>query len=136
MYSIYVISLVLMGLSGVLLDSHRRSWRSAQQDAELSDRDRRFALGQYRRRMQASSIIGGLGAAIGMSPIIPRTPLWIAVYLASLVGACACILILALLDLVASQQNFRRLRSEQLTAEAKLARELQAAREAAEQDAR
>src|SRR5687768_14182747 len=135
MFSVYVISLVLIGLSGVLLDWHRRSLRNAQHDAALNERDRRFALAQYRRRMQASAIIGMLGAAIGVSPLIPRTPLWMAAYVASLAGACACIMLLAMLDLLASQQNFRRLRSEQLTAEAKLARELQTVRDAAERDA-
>ena len=134
MLSIYVISLVLLGLSGLLLDWHRRSWRNAQHDAALSDRDRRFALAQYRRRTQASAIIGVLGAAIGVGPVVPRTPLWMTAYLVSLIGACACILLLALVDLLASQQNFRRVRSEQMTAEAKLARELQLAREAAERD--
>ena len=135
MLSIYVISLVLLGLSGLLLDWHRRSWRNAQHDPTLSDRDRRFALAQYRRRMQASTIIGVLGAAIGVGPLVPRTPLWMVAYLASLIGACACIMLLGLLDLLASQQNVRRLRSEQMTAEAKLARELKLAREATEREA-
>jgi hypothetical protein len=135
MLSIYVISLGLLGLSGLLLDWHRRSWQSARQDSTLNDRDRRFALAQYRRRMQASATIGALGAAIGVGPIVPRAPLWMAAYLASLVGACACIMLLALLDVLASQQNFRRIRSEQMTAEAQLARELRIARDAAKRDA-
>ena len=62
MIATYIVSLLLIGLSGVLLDMHRRSWRAAEQDASLSASDRRFARSQYRRRTQASGIIGVLGA--------------------------------------------------------------------------
>ena len=60
-----IVSLLLIGLSGVMLDMHRRSWQNAQQNKDLTPGTRRFALSQYRRRMQASGIIGVLGAAIG-----------------------------------------------------------------------
>ena len=66
MLTIYAISLALIGLSGFMLDLHRRSWRAAEQDESLSDHERRDLQSQYRRRMQASGIIGLLGAAIGI----------------------------------------------------------------------
>jgi hypothetical protein len=124
---------VLMGLSGLMLDMHRRSWRTAQVDASLSESDLRFARSQYRRRTQASGIIGVLGAAIGAGPLIPAEPWPMVVYVASLAGACLCIVLLAGLDAWASQQNYRRLRSEQLTSQLKMAREL--ARNASRNDA-
>lgn len=127
MFTLYAISLSLIGLSGVLIDSHRRSWRAARQDETLGARERRFARSQYLRRMQASSIIGLVGAAIGVRPLIPPEPFPMAVYLATLVGACACIMLLALLDVWATRQHFLRIRDEQLTAEAKLAIELRRA---------
>jgi hypothetical protein len=127
-----IISLILIGLSGVLLDSHRRAWRAAQQDATKSERERRFALAQYRRRMQASGIIGVLGAAIGIGPLVPREPWPLVIYLASLSGACGCIMVLAALDVWATRQYYARLRNEQLTAEIKLARELHAATKSAD----
>lgn len=129
-----IISLILIGLSGVLLDSHRRAWRSAQQDPTKSERERRFALAQYRRRMQASGIIGVLGAAIGIGPLVPREPWPLVVYLASLSGACGCIMLLAALDAWATRQYYARLRNEQLTAQIKLARELHAATKSADAD--
>jgi len=129
-----VISLALLGLSGVLIDSHRRSWRAARQNDNLSDRDRRYAQSQYRRRMQASGIIGVLGAAIGLYPMIPREPGPMAFYLASLVSACACIMLLAFLDAWATRQHYRRVLGERLTAEIKLATELRSARETADAD--
>jgi hypothetical protein len=124
MFSAYAISLLLIGLSGVMLDMHRRCWRSAQQDGSLTDRDRRFARAQYRRRNQASGMIGVLGAAIGVGPLVPPQPWPMVLYVASLAGACLCIVLLAGLDAWATRENFARQRSEQLTAQIKLAREL------------
>jgi hypothetical protein len=128
----YLISLLLIGLSGFLLDWHRRSWRTAQNDTAMPEHERRFALSQYRRRMQASGTIGALGAAIGIGPVVPHKPWAIAIYLAALVGSCACIMLLAAIDAWATRQYFARVRSEQLTAQVKLARELSAACEAAD----
>jgi hypothetical protein len=124
MVAIYATSLVLMGLSGLMLDMHRRSWRAAQQDVTLTDRDRRYAQAQYRRRTQASAIIGVLGAAIGMEPLVPLQPWPMVLYVASLALACGGIMLLAAIDVWATRQNYTRLRSEQLTAQVKLAREL------------
>lgn len=134
MFTIFAVSLVLLGLSGVLIDSHRRSWRAAQQDASLTDRDLRFARSQYRRRMQASGIIGLLGAAIGSRPLVPREPWPMVLYLAALGGACACIMMLAALDAWATRQNYARLRSDQLTAQITLARKLSSTVETRETD--
>lgn len=124
MIATFVISLLLIGLSGVLLDMHRRSWRAAERDETLSPSERRFALSQYRRRTQASAIIGVLGATIGIWPLVPREPWPIALYLASIAGACLAITMLAAIDAWATRQYHARLRSEQMTAQVKLAREL------------
>lgn len=124
MFSAYAISLLLVGLSGVMLDMHRRGWRDAEQDRSLSERDLRFSRAQYRRRSQASGIIGVLGAGIGVWPLVPLKPWTMVLYVASLAGACLCIMLLAALDAWATRQNFARLRSEQLASQIKLAREL------------
>ena len=83
--------------------------------------------------MQASGIIGVLGAAIGMGPLVPREPWPLVIYLASLSGACGCIMLLAALDAWATRQYYARLRNEQLTAQIKLARQLHAARKSADE---
>lgn len=124
MVAIYATSLVLIGLSGLMLDMHRRSWRGAQENASLTERDRRFAMAQFRRRTQGSAIIGLLGAAIALEPLVPARPWPMAIYVASLAGACGCIMVLASLDMFATRQNFLRLHNEQLAAQLKLAREL------------
>jgi hypothetical protein len=74
--------------------------------------------------MQSSAIIGVLGAAIAIYPLVPLR-LWpMTTYMASLAGACGCIMVLAALDAWASRQNFVRLRNEQLADQVKLAREI------------
>jgi hypothetical protein len=120
----YALSLLLMGLAGVLLDMHRRSWRAMEQNAAISPRDRRFARSQYRRRRQASAIIGVLGAAIGIWPVVPMRPWPIVVYVAALGGSCIAIMLLAAIDAWASRQNYVRLQTEQFAAQIRLAREV------------
>jgi hypothetical protein len=124
MIAIYITSLVLMGLSGFLLDVHRRSWRAALADSSLTDRDRRFARSQYRRRNQASAMIGVMGAAVAVKPLVPAEPWPLLIYMGTLTGACVCIMLLAALDVWATRQNYARLRSEQLAAQMKLLREM------------
>jgi hypothetical protein len=128
----FLVSLALLGLSGLLIDSHRRSWRLADAASDFSAQARRFGLSQYRRRMQASSMIGLIGLAIGIGPLVPKRPGPMAFYLATLLAACAWIMLLALLDVLATRQHYRRLRGEQTTAQLKLAMELRAAPESAD----
>jgi hypothetical protein len=119
-----VFSLLLIGLSGLMLDMHRRRWRKAELDATLSPSERRYALSQYRRRTQASGIIGVLGVAIAIGPLVPHRPWPLALYLAALVGPCLAIVLLAALDAWATRQHFARLHSQHLAAQAKLAMEM------------
>jgi hypothetical protein len=119
-----IFSLVLIGLSGVMLDMHRRSWRQAEQDGTLSASERRYALSQYRRRTQASGIIGILGAAIAVGPLVPARPWPYAIYLASIAGSCLAIVILAAIDAWATRQHVARLRLQVLAAQAKMATEM------------
>ena len=91
----------------------------------LPERDKRFARAQYRRRMQASGMIGVMGAAIGIWPLRAAA--------AVADGACTwrccsrhvpgswC---WRLLDVWATRQHFHRLRSEQLATQLQLALEL------------
>jgi hypothetical protein len=131
-----LIPLSLIGLSGYLIDVHRRAWRTAEWDERLSERDRRFAKSQYRRRMQSSGLIGLIGAALGCYPLVPETPLAIAIYLTTLVAACFCIMLSGLLDYWATRQNLRRIHHEHLTEQIKLVRELQSQRAKSKVDRR
>ncbi len=124
MIATYIVSLFLIGLSGLLLDLHRRSWRGAQLDTSLTDADLRFARSQYRRRLQASGTIGVLGAMLGVYPLVPHEPLPITLFLVAISLACMAIMLLAALDSWATRQNYLRLRSEQVADQVKLARDL------------
>ena len=134
MFPAFLISLTLLGLSGLLIDSHRRSWRLAGERSDLSARSERYALAQYRRRMQASGTIGVIGLAIGLGPLVPKRPGPMALYVAALAAACAWIMVLAMVDLWATQQHYRRLRGEQRAAQLRLLSEFRAARESSDGD--
>ncbi|QDU91079.1 hypothetical protein Pla175_44970 [Pirellulimonas nuda] len=116
----YPLSMLLLGVAGYLIDSHRRDWRASLQDAKLPDRKRRFARRQYLRRMQASSIIGVVGALVAVWPIVPRRPAWMAVYLALLVIACMWITLLGLVDAWSSSNRLRDEKAEAAARRAEL----------------
>jgi hypothetical protein len=124
MIGTWIVSLLLMGLSGVLLDLHRRSWRAVRQMDTVSPADFRFARSQYRRRMQASGTIGALGVVLAVYPLVPPAPLSITLYLLAITLSCLAIMLLAVVDVWATRQNFLRLRSEQVAAHVRPTSEL------------
>lgn len=132
MIGVVIISLALLGISGWLIDSHRRTWREALESNKVSNREKRFAGAMYRRRMMASGTIGATGAAIALWPAIPPRPLAITIYLAALLASCAWIMLLALADFVATRHHYRRLRQEQLAKQVELAAEMASLCEAAD----
>ena len=116
-----LISLVLLALAGVLLDSHRREWAAARatggatggaaggaepQDPEPA-RDYRFARRRVVRRTAATAAIAVVGVLIGLWPVTPREPVWVAVYLAALMTLCVAIFLLGIGDAWASSLHYR-----------------------------
>lgn len=126
MFSIHAFSLLLLALSVALLVMHRRSWLAVRDSANSQKHEKRYALAQYRRRMQASGMIAVVGIAIGMGPLVPQRPGSYTLYLGALLVACLGLVLLAGLDLWATRQHYRRMRSEQMTEQIKSAMELQA----------
>jgi len=59
--------------------------------------------------------------------LVPHRPGPMTLYLAALLAGCAWIMLMALLDFWATRQHYHRIRSEQLTAQVRLAMELRAA---------
>lgn len=76
--------------------------------------------------MTASGLIGFLGAAITIHPLVPIRPLPITIYLFILLLACTLIVFLAVFDAFATGLYYQRLRGNQRAAQIKLARELKA----------
>jgi peptidoglycan/LPS O-acetylase OafA/YrhL len=119
------LSLTLLGISGLLLDAHRRKWRAVSADANLSAANRRYAQSEYRRRTRASAGIGVVGLMIAIGPIIPQHPIWFTIYVALLLLTTITILLLALLDIWASSQRFHSLRTAEQILQARMAKEQQ-----------
>jgi len=126
MLAVAIISLTMLGLSGLLIDSHRRTWREARDSASLSQADKQFARAMYGRRMQASGLVGLMGAAIGVWPLIDNQarPIALLVYTAILLSACAWSMALAVLDIWATRRHYHRKRIETLKKQMQLTVEM------------
>jgi hypothetical protein len=124
-----IFSLVLLGTSGLLLDSHRRAWRAVCQNSSTSDSERNFGRRQYVRRMMASGIIGLVGIVIGLGPLVPAQPAPLAIYVLVLLSACCWLMILALVDAWATRHHFRQKRGQFRAEELELVHELKEARQ-------
>lgn len=131
MASTIPLSLVLLGVSGYLIDGHLRAWRGQQEDASLSPRALRSARQQFLRRMQASSLIGCLGALVAIWPVIPRHPVWMGGYVLLLSVASLWIVLLALVDAWATSARMQDLRAQAAVRRAELLTSAAARRSAA-----
>ena len=119
-----IFALLLVGVSTVLVLSHRSARQRVAALEQIDEISRQFAESQYYRRTMASGTIGLLGVAIALAPLVPRRPWPLTAYVAALLCACIWIIILALLDMRSSRSHLRRLENQVISAEAKLAEEL------------
>jgi hypothetical protein len=108
MLSSSLISLALLGLAGALIDGHRRAWRKLAGCDVAGVAERSFGQARFRRRMLASSAIGVIGLLLGLGPLVPRKPLWMAGYLALLGAGCGALVLLGGLDALATGRHQRR----------------------------
>ena len=110
--------IVTFGL--VLLRSHVRSWSQQQVDDTLDDHERDFCERRYRRRMQTTAMLIGVGAMIPVGDqLLPldKSPVWFAIYWTVVLLATLWITFQALGDLaqtkVHSRANLARIRRKQ-----------------------
>lgn len=126
-------ALGLLVVSGLMLDSHRRTWAEAQTNTELvgelQQRQLRAARAQYRRRMQASGLVGVVGGLLLLHPIVPETPLWYVAYASLLSIITAVIFIYGSVDAFANTLRVRKARQHRDDLQTKLEAELRAAQE-------
>jgi len=125
-------ALGLLVVSGLMLDSHRRTWAEAGADTELDDRQRRAARAQFLRRMQASGLVGVVGALLLLHPIVPEKPLWYVAYASLLSIITAIIFVYGSIDAFANTLRVRKARQHRDDMQTKLEAELRAARERSE----
>lgn len=112
---------LVVALAGGLIAFHLRAWRASRFQA-LGRVERDFHRRQFRRRMQASSMMALLGVALFSGQLIPRerwqwfyVSFWCGVFLVVLwvVG-------LALADAVATANHVARLKRQRLAEHAQL----------------
>lgn len=103
---------LLITLSAVLLALHWHGLRGRQRG--VADP---FGATLFRRRLQASALIGVIGAAIAILDRIPKTPVAMLFYLACLLIAWGMLLALGVADLRAIRRHARQVSEEKLLAE-------------------
>ena len=125
-YSLALMSLLLLLAAAGLMVSHVRSWRVFQRqdlDAEEFDYRRR----QFRRRMQTSAMLGILAVVMFAGQTLAEwleSPMSsVILWLVVLLGVC-WIALLAVVDIWATQHHYRRLQDKCLIEQAKLQVEL------------
>jgi hypothetical protein len=118
-----VFCLFLWGVSAALICVHLRTWR---QEALAGGDDLlgQYAWRKFRRRMQASIMIGIAGVAIFVGQWLPQRPVFYLVYWAGVVLWVIWIALLAMADFVATQHHFGRLHGQHLIEHARLKTEL------------
>ena len=134
------VSLLLILLSLVLAVWNRKAWLSAKNglpaggkgladsaaNQRSAQRDIAFAWRQFRRRVQASLMIGLVGIAIFVGQFL-ETPRTIATFWAGVILLLFWILALAMADILATQQHFGRVHrghvAEQVRIQAEMLRQ-------------
>jgi hypothetical protein len=122
MWTNLLFAAALLVASVVLIVTHYRSWRANcvhEDQAESIE----FARRQFRRRMQASSLIGLVAVAIAASSWITGT-LAIALYWSGVLLVVIWIGLLALADLLGSRVHYQRAEAEHRATHAALTAEL------------
>ena len=131
-----VFAVVLVLLAAGLVASHVRAFRAAKARGERGQ-NFEFARRQFRRRIQASSILGLLGVAILVGPLI-ESPLASVFYWEFVVLLACWMGVLALADLRATHYHYGLERDQHRIDLAKMKAELEptAARERSAADDR
>ena len=124
MFSNLIFATVLFAIAALLMLQHEFKWRKVQR-TERDTREVEFARRQYRRRLQASGLIGAVAVAIAVSGWIEHPPL-VLFYWIGVVLIVVWILLLGLADWVSSYAHFQRIHKRQLAEHAALQAELKA----------
>jgi hypothetical protein len=118
---LHVVAAGISLFGGGLMRWHHQVWSRQQQDTTLEPGERVYFQGQYRRRMQASTLLLILGLLLNASNefLIPwqNFPLMFFVYVSVMLGLIGWMVLLAMGDFFASrlihQAALARLREQQ-----------------------
>ena len=119
-------SAALLSLVIVLLILHVRAWRRISSEAP-EPHELRFAWRQFRRRMQASTMLGIIALAIPLGALIPHRerPSLFVFYWFAVALLVIWVLVLAMLDMLATARHGIRISRRNLVEQAKLRAQLE-----------
>ncbi len=112
----------LLGASVLLLWIHWRAWR-AFRSQEIDEKAIDFRYRQFRRRMQASAMIGLVGVAVVVSLVVTDSMLTAVIWLVVL-SLVVWMLLLAFADMVSSYFYYNQIRDQQTAEHASLQAQL------------
>ena len=121
-----LISILLLLAALGLIYWHIRSWRAAQQ-ADLLPNELDFYRRQFRRRMQTSAMLGFLAVILLAGEFLTRwlhSQLFFAIYWIATLLLVLWVVLLAAVDIWATQYHFGKLRQKCLIEQAKLHAEI------------
>ena len=119
-----IFATVLFAIAALLMLQHEWTWRKIQR-TERDSREVDFARRQYRRRLQASGLIGVVAVAIAVSGWVEQA--WqVLFYWIGVALVVVWILLLGLVDWASSYAHFQRIHKRQLAEHAALQAELKA----------
>ena len=122
MWSNIVFGAFLIAFAAVMLARHRAAWQAASED-ELGEQEHDYLRRQYRRRLQASAMIGLVGIAVVVGIWFTDT-VAAAVYWGAVALVVCWIGLLAVADLISTRMYFHSVRKGQLEEQAALQTEL------------
>ncbi|MFO0900693.1 MAG: hypothetical protein U0836_24960 [Pirellulales bacterium] len=103
-------ALTIVSVAVALIFWNLRSWRAAEQ-LPADSRERAFARGQFRRRLQTSVLIALLGFALFVGQFV-RSVNWIGPYWLGVLLLLGWVVLLALLDIGAIHRYYAPIRAE------------------------
>lgn len=118
MWPYFVFAAFLLCVSALLLWIHRQAWRVCQSEG-LEEHAFDFRYRQYRRRMQASAMIGIVGALVIVSLAVPE-PVPNAVLWLVVISLVLWMLVLAFADMVSSYFYYAQVRAQHMAEHATL----------------
>ncbi len=126
MWSHLVFAAFLFVASGLLLWIHWRAWGACRSE-ELDEREFDFRRRQFRRRVQASAMIGIVGVAVVVGLAITDATILAILWLA-VVSLVVWMLLLAFADMVSSYYYYQQIRAEHMAEHASLQSQLEGIR--------
>lgn len=125
MLNAYIIPLAIVLAAGGLIWWNVESWRRDRQSGDAAEVS--FARRQFRRRVQASGLLGLVGAALCVGQLIPAAeyPMLMACFWLGVVLLVFWAVLLALGDMAVNRQRLKSFQHHRRIEEAKLNAELQ-----------